>query len=48
MKGISLFIAGYVNEPATMDVYRGKTTMQYTYRDSVKADSVVIFKKERK
>lgn len=27
-----------------MDVYQGKTTLEYTIRDSVKIDSVVVFK----
>lgn len=32
-------------KPTAMDVYRGKTTLEYTIRDGVKTDSVVIFKK---
>lgn len=31
-------------KPTAMDVYQGKTTLEYTIRDSVKIDSVVIFK----
>ena len=31
-----------------MDVYQGKTTIEYTIRDGVKVDSVVVFKKENK
>ena len=27
-----------------LDVYRGKTTLEITYRDSVAVDSVVVFK----
>lgn len=27
-----------------MDVYQGKTTLEYTIRDGVKVDSVVVFK----
>lgn len=27
-----------------MDVYQGKTTIEYTIRDGVKFDSVVVFK----
>lgn len=30
--------------PTAMDVYQGKTTLEYTIRDSVKIDSIVIFK----
>ena len=28
----------------TIDVYRGKTTLEITYRDSVAVDSVVVYK----
>jgi hypothetical protein len=30
--------------PTAMDVYQGKTTLEYTIRDSVKIDSIVVFK----
>lgn len=30
--------------PKAMDVYQGKTTLEYTIRDGVKVDSVVVFK----
>ena len=32
------------NTPTALDVYRGKTTLEITYRDSVAVDSVVIYK----
>lgn len=32
------------NEPTALDVYRGKTTLEITYRDSVAIDSVVVYK----
>ena len=32
------------NTPTTLDVYRGKTTLEITYRDSVAVDSVVVYK----
>lgn len=33
-----------INEqPSAMDVYQGKTTLQYTIVDDVKIDSAVIF-----
>lgn len=32
------------NKPTAMDVYRGKTALQYTVVDSVKVDSVVVWK----
>ena len=31
-------------EPTAIDVYRGKTTLEITYRDSVAIDSVVVYK----
>ena len=30
--------------PTAIDVYRGNTTLEITYRDSVAIDSVVVFK----
>ena len=30
--------------PTAMDVYQGKTTIEYTFRDGVKTDSVVVWK----
>ena len=30
--------------PTSLDVYRGKTTLEITYRDSVAVDSVVVYK----
>ena len=32
------------NTPTALDVYRGKTTLEITYRDSVAIDSTVIYK----
>ena len=34
----------YSKNPNALDVYRGKTTLQITYRDSVAVDSVVVYK----
>ena len=31
--------------PKAIDVYRGKTTLEITYRDSIPVDTVVVFKK---
>ena len=36
------------NTPTAMDVYQGKTTLEYKVVDDVKVDSVVIFKEEFK
>ena len=32
------------NKPTAIDVYRGKTTLEITYRDSVAIDSTVVYK----
>ena len=32
------------NTPTALDVYRGNTTLEITYRDSVAVDSVVVYK----
>ena len=32
--------------PKAMDVYQGKTTIEYTIRDGVKVDNVVVFKEK--
>lgn len=34
----------YKSEMKPIDVYRGKTTLEITYRDSIPIDSVVVFK----
>ena len=31
-------------QPAAIDVYQGKTTLEYTIRDGVKIDSIVVWK----
>ena len=41
-----VFCSAYVlqHKPKPIDVYRGKTTLEITYRDSVAIDSVVVYK----
>lgn len=39
---ISLSIS--LAKPTAMDVYRGRTTLEITYKDSIPVDSVVVFK----
>lgn len=34
----------YQNDPSAIDVYRGKTTLEITYKDNIPIDSVVVFK----
>lgn len=38
-------VSGKREFPTAMDVYKGKTTLQYTIVDGVKIDSIVVFKK---
>lgn len=43
------FISEYCSPIITpMDVYRGKTTLEITYRDSIAIDSTVVWKEEVK
>ena len=47
-----LFIIGFgindENKPTAMDVYKGRTTLEITYKDGIPIDSVVVFKDEEK
>lgn len=50
--GVILVIIGAIGHqvesekgaPTALDVYRGKTILEITYRDSVAVDSVVVYK----
>ena len=33
-----------ISTPKAIDVYRGRTTLEITYKDSIPIDSVVVFK----
>lgn len=41
---IILGIAMREKEPRALDVYKGKTTLEITYKDGVPIDSIVVFK----
>lgn len=43
-------IVGFINwnKPTAMDVYRGRTTLEITYKDNIAIDSVVVFKDKEK
>lgn len=43
---LSVFIGGIIprNVPSALDVYRGKTTFEITYKDSIAIDSTVVFR----
>lgn len=36
-----------VNKPTAMDVYRGQTTLEITYKDKVPVDSTVVWKNNK-
>ena len=41
----ALALSEYISPSITpMDVYRGKTTLEITYKDGVPTDSIVVFK----
>ena len=43
--GLSTLFIGLASiKPSAIDVYRGKTTLEITYRDSIPVDSTVVFK----
>ena len=42
--GILIFLVFSLNEPKAIDVYRGKTTLEITYKDKVPIDSTVVWK----
>ncbi len=51
--GFMLLLSGIIklsdeNKPSAMDVYKGKTTLEITYKDGVAVDSVVVFKDKEK
>ena len=42
--GVTIGVCTPNYEPTALDVYRGKTTLEITYRDSVAIDSIVVYK----
>ena len=44
ISGLISFMIVDSNSIKPIDVYRGKTTLEITYRDSVAVDSVVVYK----
>lgn len=43
-----ILVYGFItsSQPSAMDVYQDKTTLQYKIIDSVKIDSIVVYKKD--
>lgn len=49
--GVVLLIIGIaipMRNPQAIDVYRNRTTLEITYRDSIPVDSIVVWKQEFK
>ena len=42
--GVLIYVSIVSNKPTALDVYRGKTTLEITYRDSVAVDSIIVYK----
>ena len=42
--GVAIGVCTPNYKPTALDVYRGKTTLEITYRDSVAIDSTVVYK----
>ena len=42
--GVFIYLLIVYDKPTALDVYRGKTTLEITYRDSVAVDSTVVYK----
>ena len=41
---VLLLLLSYVYKPKAIDVYRGKTTLEITYKDRVPIDTTVVWK----
>lgn len=41
-----MIIVAETNEPSAMDVYQGKTTLEYTVINGIKTDSTVIWNRD--
>lgn len=41
---VLLLLLSYVYKPKAIDVYRGKTTLEITFKDRVPIDSIVVWK----
>lgn len=42
--GVVIYCLVIIDNPTALDVYRGKTTLEITYKDSVAIDSTVVYK----
>lgn len=39
-----IVVLSLAGTPSAIDVYRGKTTLQITYKDTIPVDTTVVFK----
>ena len=44
LASLYVIVESIAPSPTALDVYRGKTTLEITYRDSVAIDSTVVYK----
>lgn len=44
MFGLFIILVIEINKPKAIDVYRGKTTLEITYKNNIPTDSTVIYK----
>lgn len=44
---VLILLVFQLNKPNAMDVYRGKTTLEITYKDKVPIDSTVVWKNNK-
>ena len=44
---ILILLLFQLNKPTAMDVYRGQTTLEITYKDKVPVDSTVVWKNNK-
>lgn len=42
---VFFLLISYTTKPKAIDVYKGKTTLEITYKDKVPIDSTVVWKK---
>lgn len=41
---VTVLLIIYFKEPTAIDVYKGKTTLEITYKDNIPIDSTVVWK----
>ena len=41
---VLILLISYTTKPKAIDIYKGKTTLEITYKDKVPSDSTVVWK----